>query len=231
MSVIGKAIIINNKKQTTLDGKNFSFTGNYTVKPASYYNLNGDYEVLALRSSGDLIFDSDIVADIFMVGGGAGGIYQRFADKMWSGGTTTITNDHGTGLARGGAGYNLFLTSYNLTSGEIYNMTVGANGTRRWGMGTSTSLGNTGNPGKSTQFLNTVLNETHEAAGGKGGIIDFDNYTCTDGEGGTPVTAFKEEGAKLYANMAEGNAVNSTGDGAGPGLYDGGSGVILIRLS
>lgn len=231
MSIIGKAIIINSKKQTTLDGKSFSYTGNYTVKSASYYDLTGDYEVLALRTSGNLIFDSDVAADVFLVGGGAGGIHQLFKQTIYSSNGDKKVEDHGVGDAKGGAGHTNLLSSYNIVNNNLYNIIIGDKGEGLMGMGLSGTLMSSGASGGTTQLINNTSNETYEATGGSGGIIDFDNYTCTDGEGGSSTTAFEEEGAKLYGNVAEGDAINNTGDGAGSGWYNGGSGVILIRLS
>lgn len=228
MSIIGRAIMANIKKVSSINGVDFLFTGKYTVKPASYYNLNGDYEVLALLSDGDLIFTSDINADIFMVGGGAGGIAQQFIGYITTNGTTERVN-YGASRAAGGAGYNQ-LYSYIFPVGTIYNIIIGAGGTGYSGIGISNTSNTHGNDGENTQIFSDA-SMLFEANGGSCGTIDFDNYTCITGEGGSVVSAFKEESATAYCKIASGSGADNSGEGASASSGNGGSGIILIRLS
>ena len=72
--IYGQAITFGGGNAKATDIPDYTFTGTSVLGVASSYGLKGDYHVLELQTSGTLTFDKEFTADVFLVGGGAGGI-------------------------------------------------------------------------------------------------------------------------------------------------------------
>lgn len=196
----------------------FTYTGDYALKTAADYGLSGDYDVLALLTSGTLNFTSNFDADAFLVGAGGGGS-----------GHGAISWDAGAG---GGGGYTK--TSRLSISGPL-TATIGVGGsgvyTGTGGQGGNTSIGNIsaaggnggaiagGNGGSGGGAEGRDANGAQAGgAGGSNGSNGYTNTTYAGGAGqGTTTRAFGEDTATLFAGGGGGGSVIGTGGAGGDG--------------
>lgn len=236
-----KDVDITNDGQTetvTLDYNaipSFTYTGDYVRKTAADYGLYGDYEVIALLTSGTLEFSREFEADIFLVGGGGGTTDGRWGNQPCGG---------------AGGGYTELFAGIDITQEVV---TIGEGG----------AVGSTGGTTSVGSYSVNGGNPNDGGTGGTGGAKggDSSQYSGKNGEDGTP--AFNENGATPFGGAGGGgtssqeniglggqgggangeygsrNAIagtTNTGGGAGGHGYNdnakgavGGSGIALIR--
>lgn len=210
---------------------------------------HGDWRIKFL-TSGTLTFQSSIShgIDVFLVGGGAGGV--SWVSVM-------------VATAGGGAGYTKTQKGVAVTRETVYSITIGAGGVKKSASGSGNGSA-TGNAGGSTSAFGYTANgggaakagyryypETYNynwadggnggsggAAGGNGvGGTNGGNGTSGDverptvGTGqGTTTREFGENSGTLYATGGGKNTstVANSGNGGKPG-DDGSSGIVVIR--
>lgn len=196
----------------------FTYSGAYALKTAADYGLSGDYDVLALLTSGTLTFTSRFDADVFLVGAGGGGS-----------GHGAISYEAGAG---GGGGYTK--TSRLSISGPL-TATIGVGGsgvyTGTGGQGGNTSIGSIaaaggnggviagGNGGSGGGAEGRDVNgQKAGGAGGSNGTNGHTNTTYAGGAGqGTTTRAFGEDTATLFAGGGGGGSVIGAGGAGGEG--------------
>lgn len=201
----------------------FTYSGDYALKTAADYDLSGDYDVLALLSSGTLTFEEGFDADVFAVGGGGGG-----------GGKYGSSSDVGGG---GGGGYTT-TGAFHFDTTPIV-ATVGAGGAIEGGTGGTTSVGNVsasggaggkysssnayGGAGGSGGGTGRVTSGQGGAGGsdGSNGGASSNGYNYGGAGQGTTTRAFGESGAALFAGGGGGTGGGAGGAGGGG---DGGKG-------
>lgn len=213
----------------------FTYTGDYALKTAADYGLNGDYDVLELQTSGTLTFDTPVLADVFMVGGGAGG------------------NGGQSGGSYGGGGGGAGKTSTNirqLTTAPV-SVIIGAGGGGAQATGVGTGGGNTSISINGTQYsIDGGLSGNPYGQGGNGGSGGGGSGKTTtggaggsDGGGGSGVSgspygggggqgsttrAFGESGARLFAGGGGAGGSGSAGGAGGEG--GGGNGGTAVTM-
>lgn len=226
----------------------FTYDGSYELIDDEHGNWR-----IKFKSSGTLTFTSLGNArkgiDVFLVGGGAGGVY-------WS---STMAASAG-----GGAGYTKTQKNVAVTKGTAYTITIGAGSAGKSSSGTGPGS-TTGNAGGATSAFGYTANgggkakagysyypETYNynwaeggnggsggAAGGNGkGGTDGGNGTSggvdspTVGHGqGTTTREFGEPDGDLYAKGGGTDtvAVANSGNGGKQGNNAGSSGIVVIR--
>lgn len=223
----------------------FSYTGSYQVIDDGHGNWR-----IKLLTSGTLTFTSLGNArkgiDVFLVGGGAGGVSYV--------GTMVAT-------ASGGAGYTKTQKNVSVTKGTAYTITVGAGSAAKGSSGSSGST--TGNAGGATSAFGYTANgggkaecgyryypETYNynwAHGGNGGSgggtgsgaggTNGENGTFQGAEQGyagsgqgTTTREFGEPDGTMYAQGGGSSTpvVANSGNGGKPG-NDGSSGIVVVR--
>lgn len=218
-----------------LSGKRFSFTYTGTFE---YIDDGGSNWRIKFLSSGVFTAKRDLLVDVFLVGGGASGLYS------------TLPNE----TPGGGSGYTTTAKSVQLTKDTPYDIVVGAGGGEQVGTagsdgGKSSALGFEAEGGKKGSGASTQAKGGNGGSGGggrnkgEGGVDGANGGGINGGTGqGTTTREFGESTGELYATGG-GSSESSTGgtpgkentgnggSGATGGLVNvhGGSGIVVIR--
>lgn len=211
----------------------YSYTGTSSLKNASDYGLNGNYQVLALTGSGVFSSSASFAADIFMVGGGAGGNEGAHHGGAGGGSGRTITNRNinistqpiavtigagGPGGTGGGSysanlgsvGGNTVFGTYSVSGGSVATSAI------EGGAGGSGGGGVNGGYGNWPQYDGCI-------GGSDGSDGASGDYAGGSGQG-TTTRAFGESNATLFAGGGGGGGQYSSGKGAAGGAGGGGAG-------
>ena len=206
----------------------FTYTGTSTLID----NGKGNWRIKFL-TSGVFTPVKDMLVDVFLVGGGAGGSYSAFPNET----------------PGGGAGYTTTTTSVRLTAGTAYDIVVGAGGAKAAAGGKSSAFGSEaarGNAGSGSSSSAKGGNGGSGGGGrngGEGGVDGADGGGTNGGTGqGMTTREFGESTGALYATgggSSKSTTVGQSGDantGDGGSGYQGGSaagtggsGIVIIR--
>lgn len=184
-------------------------------------------------SSGVFTSNRDLLVDVFLVGGGAGGGYSPLSNET----------------PGGGSGYTTTVNSVQLTANTEYSIVVGAGGTAKNNGGNSTAFEASANGGKAGSGASSSAKGGNGGSGGGGkykgeGGVDGANGGGTNGGTGQGTTTreFGESTGALYATGGSSSRTSNrgasgeanTGDGGSGGdagflSGTGGSGIVIIR--
>lgn len=222
---------------------NFTYTGDYAIMNSNTYALDGDYQLLALKSSGTLTFEKEFNADVFLVGGGAGGngasataTAATYSTGRGGGGGGRTTNAKNVQIptsaltvviGAGGLGSTAFSVPAN-PGGETSITDGGAMVLSAIGGEASETLGNGGNGGSgggSGQYNGSGRDGGSD--GGDGVTANTSGYNGGLGQG-TTTRAFGEANAALFAGGGGGGGHSRGGRGGAGG---GGNGAVLASGS
>lgn len=207
----------------------FIYSGAY-----NYYDDNGgDNWRIKLMTSGAFILNKDLLVDIFLVGGGAGGLYS------------TLPNE----TPGGGSGYTTTARSVQLFANVSYKIGIGAGGEVGSDGGKSVALGFEAAGGKAGSGVSSNASGGDGGSGGggypggEGGVDGANGGGKHGGTGqGTTTREFGEPTGELYS-FGGGTSKSETagawlgasyGDGGGGGdgsfaAGRGNSGIVIIR--
>lgn len=181
----------------------FTYTGEYNVRNDG---------VVELLTSGTLVFLEPKVIDLFMVGGGAGGV------------TPTGSSDQGSGYGGGAGGYTRTERSIEVKENVNIPVTIGAGGasSSRGEAGGSTKFGEYTVKGAEQASYNYAQDaKTSGGSGGGGGVRSSSDYGSggsdgNNGESGYPINISK-------GGNGQGSTTREFGESTGK-LYAGGGG-------
>ena len=202
-------------------GKDFNYTGDYTILDDS--DSDGIKWRVKFLSSGTFTPLTNMLVDVFLVGGGGGG-YSASTDYDYTQGG-------------GGGGYTNTSKSIVLTANEEYSIVIASGGSicSRTQYAYSTGRGTDG--GTSTAF-------NQEALGGKLGYTNSGRYNIagnggsgggssdkggTDGSNGTAYQRSSTNPNWYYAGAGQGTTTREFGESTGD-LYAGGGGTNLTEI-
>jgi hypothetical protein len=143
----------------------FRVTGNdasFATVPTSY-----NYGFRFIASGGTIIFNTDTVVNLWMVGGGGGGGVNVFGRGAGGGGAGTVMN-----------------FNFPMENGIPYSFTIGGGGD---GKTTSYGIGDSGLPTQMSWTINTTSYRIDASGGGGGGGYNNNNgssFGTTGGSGG-----------------------------------------------
>lgn len=206
----------------------FTYTGTY-----EYIDDGGNNWRIKFLTSGVFTPKKDLLVDVFLVGGGAGGL------------TGLLPNE----LPGGGSGYTTTERSVHLTANTTYDIIIGAGGETSYNGGKSSALGFEASGGQagggaSTQALGGRGGSGGGGRnGGEGGVDGANGGGINGGTGqGTTTREFGESTGVLYATGGGSSRSSTsgysgkanTGDGGSSrersGIdITGGSGIVIIR--
>lgn len=206
----------------------FTYTGTSTLIDDG----KGNWRIKFL-TSGVFTPVKDMLVDVFLVGGGAGGRYSVMPNEA----------------PGGGSGYTTTASSIQLTAGTAYDIVVGAGGEKAAAGGKSSALGSEAAGGKAgSGSANSAKGGNGGSGGGgknggEGGVDGADGGGTNGGTGqGTTTREFGESTGALYATgggSSKSTTVGQSGDantGDGGSGYQGGSaagtggsGIVIIR--
>ena len=211
----------------------FTYTGT-----SEYIDDGGGNWRIKFLTSGVFTPKKNLLVDVFLVGGGASGLYSALPNET----------------PGGGSGYTTTARSVQLTANTPYDIVVGAGGGKPVGAagsdgGKSSALGFEAEGGKKGSGASTQAKGGNGGSGGggknggEGGVDGADGGGTNGGTGqGTTTREFGESTGALYATGG-GSSKSSTkgepgeantGDGGsgsqgGPMMGTGGSGIVIIR--
>ncbi len=185
----------------------FTYSGTYTLIDDG----NGDWRIKFLTSGTLIITEYSGTIDVFLVGGGGG-----TSTDAWVGGVFRWT-------AKGGGGHNTLASNMSILLNTGYPIVIGAGGTGHYVENTNDTAGTGG----------TTTGFGESATGGEGGETDISIGNID----GTDRTAyeFQEESSDVYGRVGStewNSGAANTGNGGGgnsSGLFNGGSGIVVIR--
>ena len=206
----------------------FTYTGVYKY----FDDGSGNWRIKFL-TSGVFTSKRDLLVDVFLVGGGAGGGYSPLNNET----------------PGGGSGYTTTARSVQLTKNTQYDIIIGAGGESQSNGGKSSALGSEASGGKAGSGAASGAKGGNGGSGGggrhggKGGVDGANGEGTNGGTGqGTTTREFGEYTGVLYATGGSSSRSSNkgvsgrenTGDGgsggeAGFSAGTGGSGIVIIR--
>lgn len=189
----------------------FTYTGAY-----NYIDDGGGNWRIKFMTSGVFTPKKDLLVDVFLVGGGAGGLHS------------TLPNE----TPGGGSGYTTTARSIQLTANTPYNFIIGAGGEVGSEGGKSSALGFEAAGGKKgSGGANNATGGNGGSGGGgyprgEGGVDGANGGGIHGGTGqGTTTREFGESTGELYATGGGSSESSTGGASGGANTGDGGSGV------
>lgn len=188
----------------------FTYTGVYKY----FDDGSGNWRIKFL-TSGVFTSKRDLLVDVFLVGGGAGGGYSPLSNET----------------PGGGSGYTTTARSVQLAKNTPYDIIIGAGGESKSNGGKSSALGSEASGGEAGSGASSSAKGGNGGSGGGGrnggeGGVDGANGGGTNGGTGQGTTTreFGESTGVLYATGGSSSRTSNKGASGGENTGDGGSG-------
>lgn len=209
MMIQGAPVVLGGKKKSNVPA--FAYTGKYNVR---------DDDVVELLESGEITFVEDGVIDVFMVGGGAGGIEP-----------STGGADSYYGYPGGAGGYTRTVRRVTVAANTGITVTIGAGGAVKnsypWTgtTGGASSFNNLTVKGAEIrgQIENILAAKTKGGSGGGGGVVSNSDYGAGGSDGTNGEAGYYSSANIPSGGEGQGFTTREFGEATGK-LYAGGGG-------